>query len=341
MGKFLKILFLNFIFLCAPAFAQAENNNFSISDFKINKVNIEKVSANSGNKQVVSAESNNAVIKKQIPKLRLIANTEEKQKTLPVHEASPSTKPEISTSAVKDSTHESNSLAGGYAASESVQQSEPVSKAEKTLNQVQDDKNIVQDKASENDLNGKALENSDSKTVSKIDKINESSQSFDKIPIKKDTSGSYYLRALSALVIVLLLIFAFAWGYAKIKGINPSAILTGKFAEKNLNKFNILSSSTLGQGKDIHLVEINGKQLVIGSTASNINLLTEIEPEEIEKLKAKKHSENTPTETKTEDKLPQEDSIPEKEMPNENDEFADPDNYSSRYSDLYKDYNKE
>ncbi|HBH18360.1 MAG TPA: hypothetical protein DDX14_05385, partial [Cyanobacteria bacterium UBA9579] len=34
--------------------------------------------------------------------------------------------------------------------------------------------------------------------------------------------------------------------------------------------------TTLGQGKSIHLVEIKGKQLVIGSTNNNINLLTEL-----------------------------------------------------------------
>ena len=41
------------------------------------------------------------------------------------------------------------------------------------------------------------------------------------------------------------------------------------------NRFKIISSTSLGQGKSIHLVEIKGKQLVIGCTNNSINILTE------------------------------------------------------------------
>jgi flagellar biogenesis protein FliO len=132
-----------------------------------------------------------------------------------------------------------------------------------------------------------------------------------------------------------LLIFIFAWVYAKVKGINPTAILTGKFSEKDLNTFNVLSSSTLGQGKDIHLVEINGKQLVIGSTTSNINLLTEISPEDVEKLKDKKHKHKIDEKNDTVE-LPEEEDIYYESIDDE--DFIDSEFYSSKYSEVYKEY---
>jgi len=158
---------------------------------------------------------------------------------------------------------------------------------------------------------------------SKIERINKETQALgkrDDIPRHHGT-GNYYLRALSGLSIVLILIFAFAWVYAKIKGINPSAILAGKFAEKDLNKINILSTSMLGQGKELHLVEINGKQLVIGSTAANINLLTEISQEEVEKLKAKKHEQAESSSAEQEE--------------------VDAEAYSNKYGEFYKKYKKD
>ncbi len=183
-------------------------------------------------------------------------------------------------------------------------------------------------------------------------------QNIDAKNIKTKNEGNDFLRAFFSLSVVLLLIFVFAWIYARVKGINPTAILTGKFSEKDLNRFNVLSTSTLGQGKDIHLVEINGKQLVIGSTASNINLLTEINQEEIEKLKEhKNNSANEASEENIESSKYTEaedaenvDVLPEIELPDEEnfyyesleneefEEFMDSQYYPFKYSNLYKEY---
>lgn len=81
-----------------------------------------------------------------------------------------------------------------------------------------------------------------------------------------------------SLTIVILLIYVVAWIYSKIKGVNPNMVLTGKLHQKNWDTFNILSTASLGQGKNIHLIEINEKKIVIGSTLNNINLLTELSP---------------------------------------------------------------
>jgi len=307
--RFLIIGVFCFTGFYASAQNKEENNYLSIPDFTIHRVNLEKATTSPEEK----------------PKLRTIIEPEKKLATkLPsvntVQEnkqsKTPQTNQDEAQSLKKDSTPKT--------VSESVKpnntETQEKIKAENNLNK------IPQNKSSD-------------ETISKINQINEDSQlsskeTFDKNIIVKDNENSF-LKTFSSLSIVLLLIFIFAWVYARVKGINPTAILTGNFSEKNLNKFNVLSTSTLGQGKDIHLVEINGKQLVIGSTNNNINLLTEIPPEEIEKLKGKSpklhdNELDEPLDFSEEDEFCYE-AI-------EDEEFMDPDCYSLKYSEVYKDY---
>jgi flagellar biogenesis protein FliO len=94
-----------------------------------------------------------------------------------------------------------------------------------------------------------------------------------KEPPKPPSIGKMFF----SMSIVLLLIYVVALIYSKIKGVNPNMVLAGKFHQKNMDAFNVLSTASLGQGKNIHLVEINGKKIVIGSTLNNISLLTELD----------------------------------------------------------------
>ena len=48
-----------------------------------------------------------------------------------------------------------------------------------------------------------------------------------------------------------------------------------------LNKVNILSSVPLGRGKNIYVVNVNGKNLVLGATENQITLLREFSEQEI------------------------------------------------------------
>jgi len=165
-------------------------------------------------------------------------------------------------------------------------------------------------------LNNHLKENELSKT---------NSQNTEKTNSKTYNHFDYVVRPFLSLAIVLVLMFIFAWLYNKLRGINPNALFSGKFSDMDVNKFTVLASSSLGQGKIIHLVEINGKQLVVGSTNNNISLLTEIRPEDMENLMAKanknyKHDKNI--------------------EPEEADEFenVEPESYSAKYSNVYKDY---
>lgn len=143
-----------------------------------------------------------------------------------------------------------------------------------------------------------------------------------------ETHTDYVVRPVLSLLIVIGLIFLFAMLYNKLRGINPNSLLSGKLQGMDINKFKVLATSALGQGKLIHLVEINGKQLVVGSTNNSINLLTEISTEEMAKLQAKAAGREV-----IEDES-------EPDYPDEPDEmeYTEPESYSAKYSRVYKDY---
>jgi flagellar biogenesis protein FliO len=147
-------------------------------------------------------------------------------------------------------------------------------------------------------------------------------QSLNKTQVPKPLNNAhpdYVVRPMLSLMIVIVLIFLCAVVYNKLRGINPNALLSGKLQGMDINKFKVLASSSLGQGKLIHLVEINGKQLVVGSTNNSINLLTEINPEDMAKLKAKAAAK-------------------EKDEDFDEMEYTEPDSYSAKYPRVYKDY---
>ncbi|OGH95745.1 MAG: hypothetical protein A2039_07390 [Candidatus Melainabacteria bacterium GWA2_34_9] len=310
--KFLVILFS--CFMCFSASVQAEegNNYLSIPDFNIHRVTPE----NTTNPSSLKKSNISSVIKKTVnietPKLRTVNKSETNVPTL------------------KTET------------SEEIQRN-PQPRKDSTVPEVSKTVKLENENSlSQTSTNNAADETDSAINKIKINKINEKivapleKSDFEKSNLAKET-GNTFLRTISSLFIVLLLILAFAWVYARVKGINPTAILTGKFSEKDLNKFNVLSTSTLGQGKDIHLVEINGKQLVIGSTNNNINLLTEIPAEEIEKLKEKRHQNQNGENNDIDDiEFPEEDDLYYESL--EDAEFMDADFYSSKYSKVYKEY---
>ena len=62
----------------------------------------------------------------------------------------------------------------------------------------------------------------------------------------------------------------------KVKKINPQQLFEGKFNNLNENTFRILSSMSLGGGKNIYLIEINSTQLIVGTTPQNVTLLSQV-----------------------------------------------------------------
>ncbi|MEI7473832.1 MAG: flagellar biosynthetic protein FliO [bacterium] len=139
------------------------------------------------------------------------------------------------------------------------------------------------------------------------------------------SSGPDFGTVIGGLAFVLLIIFI-VWGlYMKITGKTPTLGASNGLKNKKKLNFNLLSSTSIGQGKDIHLVEINGKQMVLGSTANSINVLTELDNDENNEIlnkELKSFAENAKIDNKQEEETM----------------YNDPEIYENSYADLYKEY---
>ena len=98
------------------------------------------------------------------------------------------------------------------------------------------------------------------------------------------------LDIINTVMLMLLSVIAVLFISTKIKG-TPFLELFSK--KKNDNKFGILSAKQLGNGKTIYLIEVNGRQVIVGTTESKVDSIMpldksfsteEIPSEYIEKL---------------------------------------------------------
>lgn len=80
---------------------------------------------------------------------------------------------------------------------------------------------------------------------------------------------------LLALIVIMLLL---AWLFNRLNGSRLIRSLSGNKSSKR-DMINILSTTSLGQGKFLHVVEVGGQKILIGSTSSNISMLKEIKEE--------------------------------------------------------------
>lgn len=89
-------------------------------------------------------------------------------------------------------------------------------------------------------------------------------------------------KVFSNLFTLIAIFVALAWFYNKY----------GKdYLNKNLpikkitkNAINVLSTASIGQGKFLHIVEVDGEKILIGATANNISLLKELKSTNTEKV---------------------------------------------------------
>lgn len=99
--------------------------------------------------------------------------------------------------------------------------------------------------------------------------------------LAQDVAEPNYFTLIFGLVFVIFLIYLTGFFYQRLIGLN-SKINKKSPSFGDLNKAKILSCTPLGQGKSVYVIEINGKNLVLGATQNNVNLLREFSKEEIE-----------------------------------------------------------
>ena len=92
-------------------------------------------------------------------------------------------------------------------------------------------------------------------------------------------------HAIFSLIVVLGLIYLVSFLYQKLNVLNEK--ITNKKDGAEINKFKIITTTPMGQGKFLHIVEINNKYLALGSTQNNISFLKEFSKEEVENINEK------------------------------------------------------
>ena len=113
------------------------------------------------------------------------------------------------------------------------------------------------------------------------------SQQTETSPLNKDSEFAFevgeksstdinYLSVISSLLTVILLILLFAWVYKKFVGVSAEKLLSGKIKEAKENSISVLTTTPIGQNKYLHLIEVKGQKLLIGSTSNDIVMLKEI-----------------------------------------------------------------
>lgn len=91
--------------------------------------------------------------------------------------------------------------------------------------------------------------------------------------VQEPTSGGLLVKTLGAMVLIIGLIFAGAWGAKKLGFGN-----TGSSASGDETDLAIISTVTLGGGRTISAVRFGERVLIVGSTAQAFTLLAEGTP---------------------------------------------------------------
>lgn len=96
-----------------------------------------------------------------------------------------------------------------------------------------------------------------------------------------DTPSLFNLVA--SLVVVILMIYFVGWIYMRLSHINSKSFFRQQ-KDLPVNKPKLVSGITLGQNRNLQVVELNNKYLVLGVTPSNINLIKEFDKNEVKNI---------------------------------------------------------
>lgn len=99
----------------------------------------------------------------------------------------------------------------------------------------------------------------------------------------KQTSGEPgFLSVIFSLLVVVLLIYVTGLIYSKLNVIGTQKVRE-QLANHDLQKAIVISTTQLGQNKNLHVIELNKKHYLIGATANSISLIKELTLPEIHK----------------------------------------------------------
>lgn len=94
--------------------------------------------------------------------------------------------------------------------------------------------------------------------------------------LKTHTGEPGIMSIFVALIVVILLIYITGIIYSKLNIVGAKTV-QGHLRNYDLSKVVVLSTTTLGPNKNLHVIEINNKRFLIGATQTSINLIKELD----------------------------------------------------------------
>lgn len=118
--------------------------------------------------------------------------------------------------------------------------------------------------------------------------------------LKTSSSEPNFLSIVFALLFVIFLIYITGIIYQKLNLVGAKTVKE-QLKNYDLTKAVVLSTTQLGQGKNLHVIELNNNRYLIGATADSITLIKELgtkaeveEPKLIEEIKTETKQEIVP-----------------------------------------------
>lgn len=100
--------------------------------------------------------------------------------------------------------------------------------------------------------------------------------------LKMPTYEPNFLSIAGALIFVICLIYVTGLIYTKLNVVGAQTVKK-QLKNLDLSCVRILSTTQLGQGRNLHVIEVNNKHLLIGSTNESVNLIKDLDENEAPK----------------------------------------------------------
>lgn len=93
--------------------------------------------------------------------------------------------------------------------------------------------------------------------------------------LKSTANEPNFMTIIFALIVVISLIYITGLIYSKLNIVGAKTVQE-QLRNYDLSKVIVVSTTQLGQGKNLHVIELNHKRYLIGATQNSINLLKEL-----------------------------------------------------------------
>lgn len=136
--------------------------------------------------------------------------------------------------------------------------------------------------------------------------------------LKSSSAEPNFMTIAFALLFVILLVYVTGIIYQKLNLVGAKAVKE-QLKNYDLSKAVVLSTTQLGQGKNLHVIELNNNRYLIGATSDSINLIKELgsEPEKIAAIEEIKNTEDEQEQEKEQEPQVEPDVIIEPEVEEE------------------------